>query len=266
MKIRIVAALSALALTGALVAPAQATLLISGSFDGGAAVFAIDNDATSTCGAIAVGCQLPDLDPTVGVLTLGPTNAGTGGTLNIQGSVQTSDAGAVNRLDSTGTQVTNTGLTAHSFVVAISDINFEGPVLEATTTGAGQWSHLGGGYGDTSITMAWYNDPANGQGAESPFDTPGNQIDLFAATPNGLGGANPQSFSHTGGPFAVNDPDLFSMTLQFSGVLDAGVRLTGREMTEIKPQEVPLPAALMLVGIGLLAMPVLRRGDRPSKS
>jgi hypothetical protein len=259
MKSPVVAALSALTLTLALVAPAQAILLISGSFDGGAAVFAIDNDVTSTCGAIAVGCQLPDLDPTVGILTLGPTSAGTDGTLNIQGSVQTSDAGAVNRLDSTGTQVTNTGTTAHSFVVAIGDINFEGPVLEASTTGAGQWSHLGGGYGDTSITMAWYNDPANGQGAEDPFDTPGNLIDLFAVTPGALGGANPQSFSHTGGPFDVNDPALFSMTLQFSGVLDAGVRLTGREMTEIKPQAVPMPGTLMLLGLGLFASTLRRK-------
>jgi hypothetical protein len=258
MTMPFVATLSALALSLALVTPAQATLMLSGSFDGGAPVIARDNDITNTCGAIAVGCQLPDLDPTVGILVLGPTSAGTGGTLNIQGTVQTSDAGTVNRLDSTGTQVTNLGTTAHSFVVAIGDINFLGPVLEATTTGAGQWSHLGGGYGDTSIQMAWFNDPANTQGAESPFDTPGDLIDLFAATPGGLGGANPQSFSHTGGPFDVSDPDLFGMTLQFSGVLDAGVRLTGREMTEIKPQ-VPMPATLLLVGIGLLGMPLLRR-------
>jgi hypothetical protein len=259
MKIPLVAGLTALALSLALVSPAQAILIISGSFDGGATVFAIDNDATSTCGAIAVGCQLPDLDPTVGTLTLGPTSAGTGGTLNIQGSVQTSDAGAINRLDSTGTQVTNTGTTAHSFVVAIGDTNFLGPAHEVSTTGAGQWSHLGGGYGDTSITMSWYNDPLNQQGAESPFDTPGDLIDFFATTPGALGGANPQSFSHTGGPFPVDDPELFSMTLQFSGVLDAGVRLTGREMTEIKPQDVPMPATLMLLGIGLLATTLLRR-------
>lgn len=257
---RLASLVSALALVAALGAPAQASLIISGSFDGGAPVFAIDNSAVNTCGAIAVGCQLPDLDPTVGVLTLGPTTVGAGGGLNVQGTVQTSDKatvpGTINRLDSTGTQVTNTSGVAHSYIVTISDTNFVGPVLQATTTGAGQFSHLGGGYGETDILMQWFNDPLNQQGAELPGDTPGNMIDLFAFDPTGS--PNPVSFSHTGGPFAVNDPDLFSMTLQFSGTLDAGVRLTGRELTEIKPLvAVPNPSGLMLIGAALSAVGLL---------
>jgi hypothetical protein len=237
--------------------PADATLIVSGSFDGGAPVFAIDNSAVSTCGAVAVGCQLPDLDPTVGILTLAPTTAGAGGGLNIQGTVQTSDrpngGSTLNRLDSTGTQVT--ALSGdHTFVVAVGDTNFIGPVTQATTTGAGQWSHLGGGYGATDILMRWFNDPLNDQGAESPSDTPGLLLDTFAATPGGLGGANPQSFAHTGGPFGVNDPDLFSMTLQFSGTLAEGVRLTGREMTLVKPLAVSQPPALGLYSLGAALM------------
>jgi hypothetical protein len=236
--------------------------MVSGSFDGGAPVFAIDNSAVSTCGAIAVGCQLPDLDPTVGVLVLGPTSVGVG--VDVQGTVQTADvaagAGGINRLDSTGTQVTNTSAQAHSFIVAVSATGFTGPAVQATTTGAGQWSHLGGGYDGTAIQMAWFNDALNAQGAETPFDTPGLLIDAFAATPLGLGGANPQSFAHTGGPFAVFDPTDFSMTLQFQGVLGPGVRLTGREMTELKPTvSVDAPAALWLLGAGLLAVGWCRR-------
>lgn len=247
--------------------PAQATLIISGSFDGGAPVFAIDNSAVSTCGAVAVGCQLPDLDPTVGVLTLGATNTGTGGGLNVQGTVQTSDKatvpGTINRLDSTGTQVTATS-GSHTYVVAVSDTNFVGPINQATTTGSGQFSHLGLGYGDTDILMNWFNDPLNAQGAENPLDTPGLLVDTFAFAP--LAAQNPSSFAHNGGPFGVNDPALFSMTLQFSGTLEEGVRLTGRQMTEIKPLvAVPNPSSSMLLGVGLLLGAVgMVRGRRRS--
>lgn len=262
---RMLAAVGMFALAG-WITPAEATLIISGSFDGGAPVFAIDNSLVSTCGAVAVGCQLPDLDPTVGVLTLAPTNAGTGGGLSIQGSVQTSDKatvpGTLNRLDSTGTQVTSvTG--SHTFVVAISDTSFVGPVVTASTTGSGQFSHLGGGYGDTEIEMAWFNDPLNSQGAENPFDTPGLAVDTFSFTP--LAAQNPSSFAHNGGPFAVNDPALFSMTLQFGGVLDEGVRLTGRQMTEIKPLvAVSNPKGSLLLGLGVLLLGVagMVRGRR----
>jgi len=253
---RLISLCGALVLTAALSAPAHAALMVSGSFDGMAPVFALDNSVVSTCGAVAVGCQLPDLDPTVGVLVLAPTSAGAGGGLSVQGTVQTADKGTVNRLDSTGTQVTAvTG--SHSYIVTIGDTGFVGPSLSATTTGAGQFSHLGGGYGETSILLQWYNDPANAQGAQSPGDTPGDLIDSFAFDPTGA--QNPVSFSHVGGPFAVNDPGLFSMTLQFSGVLDEGVRLTGRELTEIKPLAVSSPASLGLVGVGLVLLSMVRR-------
>lgn len=258
---RLAALGSALALALALASPAQATLMVSGSFDGQAAVFAIDNSVLSTCGAIAVGCQVPDLDPAIGVLVLGPTNAGVGGGLSIQGTVQTSDKGGapgtLNRLDSTGTQVTS-NVGTHTYVVAIGDTNFTGPAVTATTTGAGQFSHLGGGFGTTTILMEWFNDPTNEQGAQSPTDTPGIAIDTFSFTP--VAAQNPSSFSHNGGPFAVNDPALFSMTLQFEGTLGEGVRLTGREMTLLKPvAAVPNPSALLLFGAAFLSLPLIRR-------
>jgi hypothetical protein len=234
--------------------------MVSGSFDGQAPVIAIDNSLVSTCGAVAAGCQLPDLDPTVGVLTLAPTSTGAGGGLSVQGTVQTSDkavgTSTVNRLDSTGTQVTALS-GSHTYLVTIGDTGFVGPSTSATTTGAGQFSHLGAGYGATDILLEWFNDPLNDQGGESPGDTPGNLIDSFAFNPTGA--QNPVSFSHTGGPFVVADPGPFSMTLQFSGTLAEGVRLTGRELTEVKPLAVASPASLLLLGLGALVAAVRAR-------
>ena len=41
------------------------------------------------------------------------------------------------------------------------------------------------------------------------------------------------------------------MTLQFEGTIGPGVRLTGREQTEIKPTAVPGPSTLLLLGSAL---------------
>lgn len=250
--------IGALALAGVVLwgGPSEATLVIAASVDGGGTIFAIDNNLTSTCASPAVGpCQLPDTDPVLGSLVLAPASAG-GGDLSIQTSVQTADAGLVNRLDSTGTQFTNNGAVSHSFSVAIGATDFTGPALQAFTTGTGQFSHLGGGYDDTILHMRWFDDPANNQGALSPGTVqPGNLLDTFTFTPV----ANPASLAHNGGPFAVNDPALFSMTLQFDGIIGPGVRLTGREMTELKPQVVPNPGALILLGLGMVGAAWRRR-------
>jgi hypothetical protein len=230
--------------------PSDATLQIAASIDGGGTIFAIDNDVTSTCASPAVGpCQLPDSDPALGSLVLAPASAG-GGDLDVQASVQTADVGLLNRLDSTGTQFTNTGAVAHTFTVAIGATSFTGPAVVAFTTGAAQWSHLGEGFDGSVITMRWYDDPANMQGAISPGALqPGTLLDTFVDV---AGPTNPDSFSHNGGPFAVADPALFSMTLQFDGTIGPGVRLTGRELTEVKPQAIPQPGALLLLGLGAL--------------
>jgi len=243
--------LMALGCWWALATGAEAALIASASVDGGGTIFAIDNDLTSTCGSPVVGpCQLPDIDPTLHRLVVGAHTIS--GTLLVLPTVQTADvatgAGTVNRLDSTGTQFTNNDAVSHAVSVAISATDFFGPSTVAFTTGAGQFSTLGGGFADTSITQRWFNDPANEQGALTPdANQPGTLLDTFSFIPT----QNPQSFSHTGGPFAVADPSLFSMTLQFDAVVGPGVRLTGREQTEIKPlAEVSLPGTGWLLGLG----------------
>ena len=170
---RLLAAVSLMALALVPLGPADGALIVSSSIDGGPVIFAIDNSALNTCGTPVAGpCQLPDTDPALGSLALNPFLTA-GGDVSVQASLQTADIatvpGTVNRLDSTGTQVTNTGAVSHSFAVAIGATDFQGPVAHATTTGAGQWSHLGGGFGDSEIDMCWYNDPLNTQGGLNPL-------------------------------------------------------------------------------------------------
>jgi len=237
---------------------AHAVLRLAMTIDSTITVTAIDNSTVNTCTSpITVSCQLPDIDPAAGTLTLGPALAA-GGALDIEISVQTQDVaggpGLLNRIDSTGTQVTNNGTVEHTLSIAIGATDFAGPSVTSSTTGAGQWSTTGGPFGTSNIFMRWFDDPANGQGGttSSPVQ-PGNLLDTFSNT---AGPSNPSSFSHNGGPFAVNDPALFSMTLQFDSTISPGVRLTGRELTEVKPQAgVPQPSALLLLGsaLGLLA-------------
>jgi len=247
--------LVAIGLVLATAVTSEAALIASASVDGGGIIFAVDNQFVNTCGSPVVGpCQLPDTDPTLGSLVIGSHTIS--GNLLVLPTVQTQDIasvpGTINRLDSTGTQFTNNDTVSHSVQVAIGATDFFGPSTEAFTTGAGQFSTLGGGYSDTSITMRWFDDPLNEQGALTPGAVqPGSLLDIFSFAPT----ANPQSFSHNGGPFAVNDPGLFSMTLQFDATVGPGVRLTGREQTEVKPLvAVSAPGALSLIALGAMVL------------
>jgi hypothetical protein len=247
--------LLSLGLLGLLTAPAQAALVLSASFDGTVVVTGQDQVFVGTCtNPITISCTLADVNPSVGILE---TASNSFSNVQFLSTVQTQDIatipGTINRLDSTGTQVTNNDTVSHIIAIAVGATDFQGPVLTATTTGAGQWSTLNGLYGDTGISMTWWNDPANGQGALVPgIPQPGNLIDIFNNVPTA--GVNPQSFSHNGGPFAVNDPDLFSMTIQLQSTIATGVRLTKREMTEIKPLAIPAATPFTLIVSAIKAL------------
>jgi hypothetical protein len=225
---------------------ADALLQAAASIDGGATLTACDNNV---CGAPT----FVDLDLAMGVLATGP---GTIGDISFSFAVQTSvkspGPGGLNTLSSSGTVVQNLGLVSHTIVLTISDINFTGPAEEFTATGSGTWVDPTSPavYEGSTITMRWFNDPNNAQGADTPLDTPGNLINIATDTPaDGI--SNPGFGFNDSGVLAVPDPAPFSMTLSNELVLGPGIRLESRGQAEFKPTAAPAPPTLLLLGSGL---------------
>ena len=103
--------------------------------------------------------------------------------------------------------------------------------------------------------MSWFDDPANGQGADNPTDTPGNMIDSFTHTAATI----VDSFSHDGSG-VISDSGPFSMTEQSVFTLTPFGQLVNRGQTEIK-LAVPEPStwAMMLLGFAGLGYAGFRK-------
>jgi hypothetical protein len=223
--------------------PSHATLQIAADF-GGSLFSCVDND------------PLCDTDGATGRLQLADQLIGG---VAVNGSVQTSTGTVLTpgiaKLNTSSLSVTNTTLAPVAFAIAISDKNFLGPVNSFVSSGSGTWELASG----SDVTLGWYNDALNRQGATTAIDAPGILVDSVSDTAVG----DADAFSHSASG-AVNDPGNFSMTLTAEGTLTAGGALINRGQTEIKRLVVAEPGSLALLAGALAGFVALRRRMRPS--
>jgi len=219
-------------LLGFIPAPAQATLQVFADVSG--SVFAcVDNAAC-------------DSNLAVGIIQ---TANGTLNGVQINGSIQTSTGtpanSGIDTLNTSSLSIINTTGTTKIVTVVVSDTDFTGPVVSFLTAGSGVWQSAIG----SSITMKWFDDPANRQGADNPTDTPGNVIDSFTH----LATLFVDSFAHNG-IGAISDPGLFSMTEQAVFTLTPFAQLVNRGQTEVKVTAVPEPSTWAMLLLGFVGL------------
>ena len=131
---------------------------------------------------------------------------------------------------------------------AVSDSGFGDPIRFKTffTT---TWRDAAG----SSIDVAWYADPQNAPGANTPTDTPGGQFDSFGAdTP---GGSDTASHSAAG---ALDISAPFSLSVGGSIELASGGTESASESVTVAVPE-PSTWAMMLVGFAGLGFVSYRR-------
>jgi hypothetical protein len=210
-------------------APANATLQIALQV-GPDAFFCADN---TSC----------DTNPALGIVQVG--NVVVDG-IAVDGSIQASDHGPpFPSLNTSSLDIINTLATPIVATVAVSDTDFPSIAALFTAAGSGTWQGPSG----SAITMGWFVDPANAQGADNAFDTPGVLLTTFSNASVGRTSA----FS-TNGSFIQTLAAPFSMTLQSTLTLSPGEALINRGQALVT-SEVPETStwAMIAIGFGFMA-------------
>ncbi|HNX17466.1 MAG TPA: hypothetical protein PKM50_03950 [Methanoregula sp.] len=201
---------------------------------------------------------------TDGVITL-PNGFQPIANLKVEGSTHTSVHANPSILASGSSRVANNRTTPVRIYAAVSDTDYDPPAHFADITASGTFTNAVG----STIDEAWFNDPANAQGADKAFSdyadfnankaslTPGNQVDSYSYTATSV----LKSFNYNKEKISVDDPNKYSMTLVFDYTLQPGTTyesaLTsrGQGMTKYIPEfpsyAVPAGMVVGLIGVAL---------------
>ncbi len=153
-------------------------------------------------------------------------------------------APGIDSLTSSSLSVINTTSVEKTVTVTDSDIDFAAPVANVLLTASGTWQATIG----STMTVKWWADPSNTQGADTTGNTPGILLDTFTTTATGL----VQSFStNSAKPFLAGGP--FSMTEQvtydlapFGELLSGGVGMVATN--------VPEPSSWVMMALGFAGL------------
>ncbi|MGD0961498.1 MAG: PEP-CTERM sorting domain-containing protein [Methylomonas sp.] len=208
---------------------AHATLQLAFDANGGPSTVVIDNVSPQ------------DTNPALNTITLANGFQPTPG-LIVDGSTHTANF-SNNDITSGSSSVTNDTTAAVHIVGDVSATGFAAEGLSDSTASGTFVNAIG-----STITVSFWNDPTNTQGATAAGDHPGVEVGTYTFNVTQA----TQSFSYDSGLVAVNDPGLNSMTVQFDYNLVAGGQLVSRGQAEIS--SVPEPATPLLMVTGLIAL------------